>query len=394
MDTALANESQLFFERGGPFYRLMQRCGLIRGEGPDVARRIVAFLALTWLPLFILSALEERALGPTPRESLLLDFATYARFFVCVPLLIGAEAIIGPRLTNAALHFPRSGLLRPEDFPAFDAAVARVAKCRESRIAELVLLGLALLGAWAVYRVMYAGSEATWRLVATSSGGRFSLAGLWYNAVAIPLLQFLFYRWLWRLTIWTGFLWSLSRLNLKLMATHPDQAGGLGFLGNAHLPFGFLGAAMGNILGAEVAFRIVFEGATIESFKTPFAAYLVLVELLFLGPLLIFLPLLARTRREGLRTYSALANRYNQAFHEKWAEGRSATEEPLLGSSDIQSLADLGNSFTMIRAMKPFPFNLQVVLRMAVIAALPALPVLPLAIPVGEIMKILAQMLM
>jgi hypothetical protein len=394
LNSVLASEAQLYFERGDPFYRLMQRIGLIRGEGPDVPRRIVAFLVLTWLPLLVLASLEGRALGLTPRESFLLDFATYARFFVCVPLLIGAEIIIGPRLTINAQHFLRAGLLRTDDFPAFDEAAARVARRRESLTAEAVLVCLALVGAWGSYHSIYAGGEATWHVVATGSGHRFSLAGLWYNAVAIPLLQFLFYRWLWRLTIWTGFLWDMSRLNLKLVVTHPDQAGGLGFLGDAQLPFGLLSAAMGSVLSAEAAFRIVFEGAQISSFKLPFAAYLILSEVLFLGPLLVFLPLLSRARREGLWTYSALTNRYNQSFHEKWAEGRAPTDEQLLGSSDIQSLADLGNSFDMIRAMKPFPFRIQDILRMAVLAALPVLPVVPLAIPVAEIMKILAKMLM
>ena len=75
MNSALANESELYIERGGPAYRLMQRIGLIRGEDPSVRRRIVAFLAVTWIPLLVSPVWEGVALGPTPRESLLLDFA-------------------------------------------------------------------------------------------------------------------------------------------------------------------------------------------------------------------------------------------------------------------------------------------------------------------------------
>ncbi len=394
MSAGLANESQLYFERGGPFYRLLQRIGLIRGEGPDVLRRILAFLALTWLPLLVLSVLEGRALGPTPRESFLLDYATYARFFVNMPLLVVAEIVIGPQLTNAALGFPRSGLLRPEDFPSFDQAAARVAKRRESLVAEAIALGVAILGAWFVYHSWYTGGRATWHVTATGSGVRFSLAGLWYNIVAVPFIQFLFYRWLWRLSIWTEFLWAMSRLSLKLVATHADRAGGLGFLGIAHLSFGVLSMALGSILSADAAFKLVFEGASVQSFEVIFVTYLILSELIFLGPLLIFGSLLTRTRLEGLRTYSALMNRYNQSFHEKWAEGKAPEREPLLGSADIQSLADLGNSFDRVRAMKLFPFSAQIVLQMAVMVALPALPVLLLAVPVRDILEILAKALL
>ena len=113
---SMANESHLYFERGGPAYRLMQRIGVIKGE-PSILRRIVIFLALTWLPLLVLSFLEGLALGPTPEQSFLLDFATYARFFVAFPMIVIAEIIIGPRLTIAGLHFVRSGLVREDDYP-------------------------------------------------------------------------------------------------------------------------------------------------------------------------------------------------------------------------------------------------------------------------------------
>jgi hypothetical protein len=81
MATVLAHESELEFELGGPVYRLMQRIGLIQGAGPSIGRRFVGFLLITWVPLLILSLLEGRALGPTPQESLLLDFAVYRPLF-------------------------------------------------------------------------------------------------------------------------------------------------------------------------------------------------------------------------------------------------------------------------------------------------------------------------
>ena len=63
---------------------------------------------------------------------------------------------------------------------------------------------------------------------------------------------------------------------------------------------------------------------------------------MLLGPLLMFAPNLMRTRLAWLRDYGMLATRYNRAFHEKWIMGKAPADEPLLGSADIQSLADLG----------------------------------------------------
>jgi hypothetical protein len=391
---AMASEAHLYFERGGPAYRLMQRLSVVKGGGPSIVRRVVLFLALTWFPLLVLSFLERIALGPTPEQSFLLDFATYARFFIGFPIIIIAEIIIGPRLTVAGLHFVQSGLVREDDYPAFDRAVEKVIARREALLPELIILGISIFGAWSMTAAFYAGQETSWHIIRTESGIRLSMAGVWYLLLAVPLLQFMFYRWIWRLIIWTGFLLDMSRLNLRLAVSHPDQAAGLGFLGVAQVSFGSLAFGLSSILSASAAFLIVFEGAAIETFQIPFIGYLVLVNLVFLGPLLVFVPLLARTRRQGLREFSALANRYDYAFVDKWIRGKAPAGEPLLGTGDIQSLADLGNSFMFARQMKPIPFDLRTIIQMSLIAAAPMLPLLPLVMPIKDILKILSKALL
>jgi hypothetical protein len=395
MTSILEHESKLEFELGGPAYRLMQRIGLIKGAGPSVGRRTIGFLLITWVPLLLFSLIEGRALGPTPRESLLLDFATYARFFLAVPLIFMAEVIVGPRLRTAGLQFIRGNLIRPEDLPAVEAAIARVQRRREALLPELIILGLALMGAWYLTIETVAGETAvTWRYITHPDGIGLSLAGFWYQLIAVPLLQFFVYRWLWRLIIWTLFLRDLSRLPLRLVATHPDRAGGLGFLGGAHVSLAIFPFAFSCVLSAFVAFQVYFEAVPIETFKALFVVYLVLMELICLGPLLLFVPLLARTRRTGLREYSILLSTHNSAFERKWVTGQHPPDESTLGSVDNSSLADLGSSFGMIREMKPFPFTRQHILQIAVIASLPGLPLIFLVMPVGELLKLLAGALL
>ena len=93
-----------------------------------------------------------------------------------------------------------------------------------------------------------------------------------------------------------------------------------------------------------------------------------------LGPLLVFAPRLAAAKRAGLREYGALAKRYTDEFDHKWLRGGAPSGEPLIGSADIQSLADMGNSFEVIKDMRLAPFNLQTVLQLAVFTLLPVLP--------------------
>jgi len=121
-----------------------------------------------------------------------------------------------------------------------------------------------------------------------------------------------------------------------------------------------------------------------------FAVYLVAMLLLILGPLLIFAPLLARARRQGLRQYSLLANDYNRAFHQKWVAGPPPADEPLLGSADIQSLADLGNSFGVVQEMRIVPVTRDALLRL--VGATMA-PIVPLALTMMSLEDLLKKLM-
>ena len=390
MSTVLAHESELRFELGGPAYRLMQRVGLIQGEGPSVGRRVVAFLLITWFPLLVFSLLEGRAIGPTPRSSFLLDFATYARFVLAIPLLFAAEISVGPRLRSAGLQFVRGNFVRPEDLPAVEAAIVRTRLRREALLPELLMLVIALVGARFTFEQVATGASVeSWNSLAQPAAKGLSLTILWYHWVAVPILQFFALRILWRLVIWTLFLRDIARLRLNTVATHPDRAGGLGFLGAAHVSIAIFPVAVSCIAASAVGFQIYFEGASIRSFELLFVAFLILSELVCLGPLLLFVPLLARTRREGLLKYSTLSDTYNRRFEDKWVN-RGEPDESLLGSGDIQSLADLGNSYRMAEEMKTFPFGRNQVIQIGIIASLPCLPLIFLVAPVGQILRMLA----
>ncbi len=102
---------------------------------------------------------------------------------------------------------------------------------------------------------------------------------------------------------------------------------------------------------------IFFAGAKLTDFKMEIIAVVAFLLLIVLGPLLVFSPRLMRAKRTGLREYGILASRYVSEFDLKWVRGGAADDEQLIGSGDIQSLADLGNSFQVIRDIQPFPFR-------------------------------------
>ncbi|MGE3779158.1 MAG: hypothetical protein AB7F89_18370 [Pirellulaceae bacterium] len=281
-----------------------------------------------------------------------------------------------------------------EDQPAFEQSIARVSKLRESTWAEVIIVSIAVIGAWNfTTETVYGEGLSSWRSITrvTNSGAAVSLTGLWNSAVAVPMLQFFWYRWMWRLLIWGLFLWDVSRLNLNLVATHADQAGGLGFLGTAHASLGIFAAALSAVLSAEVAFLVIFRNANISAFQLHYLATVLIIEVLILGPLLMFVPILIRARQAALRDYGLLVGRYNRAFHDKWILGGRSSDEPLLGSADIQSLADLGNSFELVREMKVVPFSQRVVFQLAMVTSLPCIPLILLVVPINTILELLTK---
>ena len=213
-----------------------------------------------------------------------------------------------------------------------------------------------------------------WYANGFASQQQLNLAGYWLVYISIPIFQFLLLRWLLRIIVWTRFLWQVAHLDLYLIPTHPDKAGGLGFLTSTAAAFMPLTLALGSLLAAMIAQRIFYEGAKLLDFKPEIAAAVVFILLIILGPLCVFAGHLARTKREGLIRYGSLASRYVTEFEKKWLEGGAAPDEVFVGTGDIQSLADLNNSFEIIPAMRLFPFGRNTVLQITATVLIPVLP--------------------
>jgi len=94
---------------------------------------------------------------------------------------------------------------------------------------------------------------------------------------------------------------------------------------------------------------------------------------------------LLRAKRGGLREYGLLANRYVREFDHKWLGGGAAPDEALVGSADIQSLADLANSFDVVRTMRGYPFSRDTVFFLAAATLLPVLPLTLTMIPLEQL---------
>jgi hypothetical protein len=379
---------------GGPLFQLLRRAHLSDNALLLVRQRVLVIALLAWLPLLVLSALERNLLGSDATVPFLVDIEVHIRFLVALPLLIVAELVVHQRMRPLLQQFLERNLIPEDAMPRFDAAIASAFRLRNSVLAEVLLIalvyGVGVLIVWRHYGVL---DTATWYAAPAAEGATLSFAGIWYGYLSLPIFQFLLIRWYYRLLIWARFLWQVSRIELSLIPTHPDRVGGLGFLSNTVYAFAVLALAHGALLAGMIANRIFFLGASLAQFKAEIAVLVVFVLCLAVVPLLVFAPRLAEAKRTGLREYGALAERYVRDFDTKWLRGGAPTGETLVGSGDIQSLADLGNSYEVVRTMRLAPVTKEAILRLGATILVPLAPLALTMMPLEELLKTLAGIL-
>jgi hypothetical protein len=375
---------------GGPLFQLLRRAHLA-GDALELARRrTLALVGLSWLPLLALSILERHAVDGGLAVPFLKDVDVHIRFLVAMPLLIGEEVLVHQRMRLVLQQFLERNLIPDAAVPRFRAIVASASRLRNSVIAEVLLIGFVyIVGVGLVWRHYVALSTATWYAMPGAEGSHLTLTGTWYAWVSLPLFQFLLLRWYFRVFIWARFLWKVSGIELSLIPTHPDRVGGLGFLPSVVVAFTPLAAAHGAMLAGLIANRIFYLGASLPEFKVEIVVLVIFMMCLVLVPFLVFSPQLALAKRKGLREYGLLAERYVREFDAKWVRG-GASDEPLIGSADIQSLADLANSYEVVRSMSLAPITRDAVLRLVGATAAPVVPLALTMMSLEELVKRLA----
>ena len=370
---------------GGPLYQLLRRTHLSDDTLALVHRRILAMLTITWVPLLLLSLVEGTAWWGRVTVPFLANAEVQGRFLLAMPLLIAAELGVHLRMRSLVAQFFKRELVAEEDRPRFRAAVDSALRLRNSIGAEVLLIAL-IYAAGIPMREYLAVDASTWAAGDGSRAINLSMAGWWHALVSVPVFQFLLLRWYFRVFIWARFLVQVSRIELKLVPTHPDRVGGLGFLTNVVYAFTPVLLAHGVLLTGLIADRIFFDGAKLTQFYVEIVGAVAILVFLVLFPLMAFVGQLARVKRIGLGEYGGFAQRYTREFDAKWLRG-SEPAEPLMGSADIQSLADLSNSFQVIREMRFVPFSKETVLQLAIVTLAPVSPLLLTMISFEELMK-------
>lgn len=367
---------------GGPFFRLGALLGLVRGRSNTV-RLGIALAGLCWVVLVALAF----AKGGAQELFTLPAIAVHARLLLAIPLLFVAETAIDAKLEEFVALLVRSGVAGAKALPELEAEADRLYDRAHSWLPDAVSLAAAL-----AVTLLGRSAGVSPEIETGRALHALPLAGAWYWYFCLPLFRFLLFRWIWRLLLWWSLLSRLAKMDLNLSAAHPDRAGGLGYLETVHTRFAALAVAISVTVAATFAEEIAVGEETLSDIYPTLVATLILNVALFIAPLCLFLFKLRACQEKGLRDYGALGARYVHAFEQKWLAD-APQDEPLLGTADLQSLADLANSVEVVRKMRLAPISVRLLATIGVAAALPLLPLLLFEYPLADLVKMLFKKL-
>jgi hypothetical protein len=346
---------------------------------------------ICWLPLILLAGFSGHLIAGV-RDPFLRDPEVHIRFLVALPILIASEVLVDRRMRPIVAQFQARSIIDPQDQSRFRDVIASAMRLCNSVTAEIVLLiFVSTFGYW-VWSQKTSLNVSSWYAVSTGGGLHWTAAGKYYTFVSLVIFRFILFRWYFRIMIWYRFLWQVRALPLHLNLYHPDRAGGLGFLSGSLPAFAPVFASQTADLSAFIFAHILYAGRGLLDFRIDIAVALLFFVLVLVVPLTFFAVQLNRAGRMARREFGALASRYVDDFRQKWVLGGVGSEEPLLGTGDIQSLADLSNSYATVKDIRLLPMSKQDLFRLLGVVAIPLLPLVLTMFSLDEVVKRLLKL--
>jgi hypothetical protein len=360
--------------RGGPLFAFERLAHLRRRRGGnDVLRRSLVFIAVGWLPPVVLALLSGTTKGTL--------WPLHLRYLAALPLMFFAEGFVDRRVREAVEGIAAGDLFAEGESArlrqAFAGYVERGVRLRDSLPAALVIVAVAF-------------ALCPFAAVA-AKGLTMPSARLWAVLVSLPVVRVEAFFWIWRWIIWTALLARVARLDLRLMPTHPDRVGGLGFLEPATRSFAWVLLAWAIVLFGGLAGQLVLHGGRATAFAPVVAGFGAVVVLALVGPPALFTRALLEAKRTGIQTYGALANVHCRRFADAWLGQPGGAP---LGDPSVSSLADLLHSVGSIEEMRPIPFGRTSLILLGLLIVAPVVPLALTQMPLPEVARRLFELLL
>jgi hypothetical protein len=382
---------------GGPLYQLYVKAGLASEALQLVVRRMFIMSMICWAPLLVISAYEHLLNGRVTMP-FLRDPEVHLKFLVALPILIAAEVFVHRRMRLILVQFLDRGIIEQKDYPRFQELIRSAMRLRDSAIAELVLIAVVVAFSIIMWRhssmlTISGVTISSWYAANDGEAWHLTRAGSYYALVSLSIFRFILLRWYFRLFVWYRFLWQVRGMPLHLNLYHPDQAAGLAFLSVSLVAFSPVFVAQTTVLSGIIFSRILYQRERLMDFLPEMTGAVLLFLILAALPTFFFVVLLERTSRLARREFGAFASQYVDEFRYKWIRGGVQPGMDPLGTPDLQSLADLANSYRVVRQMRIFPVARENLVQLVFFMVLPLLPLTLTVFPVTEIITRLIKMM-
>ena len=370
--------------------RWQRKFHLVPNNGMGLGRRAVFFAMLAWLPLAVWAVVQRHAFpdAGSGTEALLGHFGINVRCLIAIPLLILAEGSVTRVTVSMVKQFLANGLVTEAQRGLFATRLRNVARLRDSSLPWVMVAGIAI--AWLlVDPADPARDELSWAL--DSSGG-LAFGGWWFAYVARPIFLALVLSWLWRIVVVVVLFQRISTLDLALVPTHPDRAGGLGFLESYPGAFALVTLAVSAVIASGWAHDVVYHGDKVETLIQPLAVFAVAWSLLVLAPLLIFVPKLMAAKGQAKIEYGRLLGEQGRNVRKRWIVGEAVSQE-MLEPGGVGPIADAISLYGAVLAMRAAPIGKIALIAVLLPLAVPMLVVFSLEIPIKTLLMNLLKVL-
>ena len=198
---------------------------------------------------------------------------------------------------------------------------------------------------------------------------------------------------MWRLALWARLLWLIARLDLRLMASHPDRAAGLVFVGYSVRAFSVVALALATIIAGRSAHIVVLGGTLPTQYFIFNGGLLLAVVALFVAPLFVFTPTLMKTWQRSALEYGALAERVGSSFEDKWLGHGGQVANSMRDMQEFSTTTDLYSIVGNVYALRLVPIDAKSVVMFGIATLFPFVPVVFLALPADQILAGLKKLL-
>jgi hypothetical protein len=328
-----------------------------------VIKRCVIVVLVTWVPVAVLALYSGLLGGGMTTTNFFADFAAHAQFLIAMPLFMLAEPIVEVSTRTADRQFIDCGIIRAQDMQKLHRVHVMIRRLRLSLWPDIAFVAIAYALSLAILVPEFSAHPLpTWHVKDYAHWRTLTAAGVWEFLIALPVLNYTWLRFVWKIVLWTVYLERVSRMRLELHPAHPDLTGGIGFISATQGRFAVFILAYGiSNVAATVGYEIAILHYDLSAMPVwgPLLGFTIVAPLLFTLPLLMFTAQLYRSKQQALALYRERVTEHSRIVEKRWLnrnrEGESAAEEV----RELTELSALGTMFTRIETMRVVPFDLR-----------------------------------